>query len=75
MAEQEKLDKEVPDIADSDSENDNNNNYSSKHSVGLDGDGMKCQVCGISAEIRHFSGIACRACEAFFRSLKDYMDK
>jgi hypothetical protein len=64
MAEEEKLDKEVPDIADSDSDDNNNTN---QQCIGPDGDGMKCQVCGISPEIRHFSGIACRACEAFFR--------
>jgi hypothetical protein len=74
MANQQKLDEEVIDIADSDNDNNNNNNNGTKQSVGLDGDGsMKCQVCGTSTQLRHFGGIACRACGAFFRSLMDYL--
>jgi hypothetical protein len=63
MAKQEKLKEEIPEIADSD--NDDNNN---DQRIGSDLDGMKCQVCGISAEIRYFGGITCRPCGAFFRS-------
>jgi hypothetical protein len=66
MANQQKVEKDIPDIADNDNDNNNNNN---EQNVGLDGDGMKCRVCGVRAEIRHFGGIACRACGAFFRSL------
>jgi hypothetical protein len=76
MANQEKMDEEIIGIADND--NDNNNN-SSKQSVGIDGDGgIKCQVCGISAQIRHFDGIVCRPCCAFFRyglSIAIFCDK
>jgi hypothetical protein len=71
MANQQKLDEEIIDIADSDSDNDNgnNNNNNTKQNGGLNGDGMKCQVCEKLTGIRHFGGIACRACGAFFRSL------
>jgi hypothetical protein len=70
MANQQKLDEDITDIADSsDNDNNNNNTNGTKQSVGLDGDGsLKCQVCGKSTEIRHFGGVACRACGAFFRS-------
>jgi hypothetical protein len=64
MANLQKLDNEVIDIPESD-DNDNNDN----NNIGPDGDGMKCQVCGTLADIRHFGGIACRACGAFFRYL------
>jgi hypothetical protein len=60
------MDDELVDITDSD--NDNNNIGQSSSS--LDEDLMKCQVCGMSATTRHFGGIACRACGAFFRLMK-----
>ena len=48
-------------------------NSESEQSVGLNGgDVMKCQICGMWAEIGDFGGIACRTCAAFFRSLMNY---
>jgi ribosomal protein L37AE/L43A len=63
MADQQKLDEEIIDIADSDIDN----NKTKQRTIG-----MKCQVCGKPTENRHFGGIACRACGAFFKSLMDY---
>jgi hypothetical protein len=63
MGNQEKFHDEVNDSSDSDVDNNNNND---QEDIGT-GEATKCQVCGMPTNARHFGGLACRACGAFFR--------
>jgi hypothetical protein len=61
MGNQEKInDDELINLSDSDSDNNDREDIGTIEAT-------KCQVCGMSANARHFGGFACRACGAFFR--------